>query len=139
MSSFKIKANQAWPTENPLEIWRVSQNEKGETIKEKLNASYLREKLDGVLFSGKVPRNDKNRNALLISLNQASSALSLAPPLPPQKLVKNLRKSIEDLSAQLATLKKYRGAFDVINQVSKSGDGVVDFLPIEASGTFKVV
>jgi hypothetical protein len=142
MLSYKTKTNQAWAANAPLEIWRVSRNKKGEPVKEKVNRSEiadLKARLDDVLLSGKIPRNHKNRGGLLISLTRASAALSLEVPLVPVNLVERLELSIEEISALLVELKKYRGAVDVINQTHKLGEGVVDVLPVEILETFKVV
>jgi hypothetical protein len=135
----ETKTNQAWAADAPLEIWRVSTNEKGEKVKEKINKSdmdALKESLDDVLCSGKILQNDKNRGDLLISLNQASAAFSLEAPLAPIDLIQKLQKSIEEISYPLtalkrfAALKQYRYIDDFINQTYKIGDGVVDILPM---------
>jgi hypothetical protein len=136
--SFKTKANLAWAANAPLEIWRVSVNDKGEGKKEKVSEeeiAIIKENLDDLLLSGAIARNDKTRGALLISLNRATAAFSLEPPLPPLELVEKLESNIEEISDLLAKLKKYRGTIEILNQAHTVGDGTIDILPAQISST----
>jgi hypothetical protein len=132
VSPHKTKTNQAWAADGPLKIVHLSTNEKGEAIKEKASESEsgaLKESLDGVLHSGKILQNDKNRGDLLISLDQTSAALR-DDPLAPIGLIEELQKGIKKISDLLPELEKYRYASDFItNQTFKVDDGVVGVLP----------
>jgi hypothetical protein len=113
MLPYRTKTNRAWAADAPLEIWRVSTNHKGDAVREKVKQdeiATLKEGLDDVLHSGKLPQNNKNRQNLFISLNRAAAAFSLKQPLAPKDLVEALARRIEEVSTLLAELKKYRSA-----------------------------
>jgi hypothetical protein len=141
VSPHKTKTNQAWAAVGPLKIVRLSTNEKGEAVKEKMSESEigaLNKELDDVLCSGKILLNHRNRGDLLISLKRAEAALSLKAPLVPKDLIEELQKAIEEISYPLAALKRLkqcRHIDDFINQTSKIGDGVVDIMPMPTGPT----
>jgi hypothetical protein len=133
VSPYKAKTNQAWAADGPLKIVRLSTNEKGEAVKEKVNINEigaLKRDLNGVLNSGKILQNAKNRAELLISLNQTSAAIRV-DPLAPIGLIEELQEGIKKISDLLPKLEKYRYASDFItNQAFKVDAGVVGVLPV---------